>query len=113
MASYSGGGPSRAPSGRQGPDVVAIAEQRPTYDGVPAAGSRSGIRFRQNGTSVAAPQVSRWILEDLLKPGSPLTRAQIRERVRAHGAHLPVAGDEPLRQGSGCIDPDQRAAPDL
>lgn len=113
MASYSGSGPARAPSVRQGPDVVAIAEQRPTYDGVPAAGSRSGIRFRQNGTSVAAPQVARWILEDLLKPGSPLTRAQIRERVRAQGAKMQLAGEAPTRQGSGCIDPDRRAAPGL
>ena len=113
MASYSGSGPARAPSARQGPDVVAIAEQRPTYDGVPAAGSRSGIRFRQNGTSVAAPQVARWILEDLLKPGSPLTRAQIRERVRAQGAKMQLAGEAPTRQGSGCIDPDRRAAPGL
>lgn len=109
MASYSGSGPSRAPAGRPGPDVVAVSEERPTYDGVPAAGSRSGIRFRQNGSSVAAPQVARWILDELLVPDAPQTRARIRERLRAEGALLPVSGDETVRTGSGCIDPEHRA----
>jgi hypothetical protein len=110
LAGYSGSGPSRAPQGRAGPDVVAISEEWPTYNGVVAAGSRSGIRFRQNGSSVAAPQVARWILDALLKPGKPLTKAQIREQLRAAAAQMPLWPADPARCGAGCIDPEHRAA---
>jgi hypothetical protein len=50
-------------SGRyQWPDLVAPGDQAEAAPGLLAAGSRSGTTIRMNGTSVAAPQVARAIL---------------------------------------------------
>ncbi|MGF6350461.1 S8 family serine peptidase [Variovorax sp. W2I14] len=46
----------------QWPDLVAPGDQAEAAPGLLAAGSRSGTTIRMNGTSVAAPQVARAIL---------------------------------------------------
>lgn len=111
MSAYSGSGPARAPSTRSGPDVVAIAEEAPTYDGVPGAGARSGFRFRLNGSSVAAPQVARRLMELMRSANGPLSRARLRELLIAEASAAAVGGDgaTPERRGAGCIDPARRA----
>lgn len=112
MSGYSGSGPARAPSTRLGPDVVAVAEEAPTYDGVPAAGSRSGFRFRLNGSSVAAPQVARRLMALMRAGKGPTSRAQLRATLLAEASAARVQGEgaTPERRGAGCVDPEGRVA---
>lgn len=56
---YSGSGPVATP--RTGPDAAAIADDSVALHGILAAGTRSGSVVAMRGTSVAAPQVTRWI----------------------------------------------------
>ena len=76
-ASYSGAGGSRGGK-RQvtGADVLAIAEESPNLHGIHCIGTRSTVFVRVNGTSVAAPQVARYLANggDLTKQPSPVNR---------------------------------------
>jgi hypothetical protein len=58
------------------PDVAARSEDSPVRHGVLAAGSRTGSVVAQNGTSVAAPQVARWIANEFLQ-GRQARRTQV------------------------------------
>lgn len=65
-APYSASGPPAARTltyspPRMGPDAMAISECSVVLHGVLGAGGRSGSRVAMRGTSVAAPQVTRWI----------------------------------------------------
>ena len=65
-ARYSAGGPTLQPSSlqpppRTGPDATATSEWSVACHGMLAAGTRSRSVVAVNGTSVAAPQVTRWI----------------------------------------------------
>ncbi len=80
-ARSSAGGPVIRPPGRgapnpQGPDVMAVSDDSPAYHGILAAGSRSGSRVRMSGTSVAAPQVTRWIADQMAN-GQPYDRQAV------------------------------------
>ena len=70
MARYSSAGPPRRAAGvrAEWPDLVAVSEESLALAGVPAAGTRSGIRVRMNGTSVAAPQVCRALIKAFFPP---------------------------------------------
>jgi len=57
---YSAGGPTLSPT-RAGPDVLAVSDDSRVRRGVLGAGTRSGSVVAMNGTSVAAPMVSRWV----------------------------------------------------
>jgi hypothetical protein len=46
-----------------GPDLVAPSDRRQQLEGRLAAGTRTGLVARMNGTSVAAPQVARALME--------------------------------------------------
>ncbi|MEQ9811219.1 MAG: hypothetical protein RLO50_00440, partial [Azospirillaceae bacterium] len=70
MAAYSSGGPATAPSTRRGPDAALVAEDSLVQGGVIGAGSQSGSMVAMNGTSVAAPQLARWLALRLLDGGS-------------------------------------------
>jgi hypothetical protein len=74
MARYSSAGPARrsAKAKREWPDLVAVCEESLALFGVAAAGTRSGIRARMNGTSVAAPQVCRALIQTFFPPEGPL-----------------------------------------
>jgi len=66
MARYSAGGPTAVPASgpprpRSGPDASLVSEQSYALDGILAAGTRTGSTVALNGTSVAAPQITRWI----------------------------------------------------
>lgn len=50
-----------------GPRHWAVADEMPSLPGVRVNGNRSGGVVRVNGTSVAAPQVARWIARHLIK----------------------------------------------
>lgn len=58
---YSAGGPTNA--ARVGPDAMAVSNDSAMHRGLLAAGTRSGSTEALDGTSVAAPQITRWISE--------------------------------------------------
>lgn len=69
-ASYSGAGPVVRPPGRgnpnpDGPEAMTVSDDSPSHFGIRAAGSRSGSSVAMHGTSVAAPQIARWVAEEL------------------------------------------------
>jgi hypothetical protein len=73
-AAYSSSGPVMHPPGRgapnpDGPEAMAVSDDSPSHHGLLAAGSRSGSCLALYGTSVAAPQITRWIAGDLLAGG--------------------------------------------
>jgi hypothetical protein len=78
---YSAGGPLLAAGAskpaRKGPHVVAVSDDSVVHAGVLAAGTRSGSVVPINGTSVAAPRITRWIAEQLA-----LGRKDIPKRLR-------------------------------
>ena len=62
IASYSASGGGRAAGTRSnGTDVLAPSDTSPAIIGIRSYGNRSGTTFRMNGTSVAAPVVTREI----------------------------------------------------
>ena len=74
-AKYSAGGPVIRPPGRgapadNGPDAMAVADDSHAHRGLLAAGTRSGSTVPMNGTSVAAPQITRWIADRMAAGGS-------------------------------------------
>jgi len=66
-ARYSSAGPTRNPARQQlpWPSAAAPCEASSALGGISAAGTRSGAPGRMNGTSVAAPQLARWLLNAL------------------------------------------------
>jgi hypothetical protein len=67
-ASYSAAGPvtksqSTTHPPRPGPDAMVATDESRAHGGVLAAGARSGSTVAMNGTSVAAPQIARWLAE--------------------------------------------------
>ena len=73
VARYSGGGPTRRPE-RQGPTLLARGDESPTLHGLLAAGTGAADRVRMNGTSVAAPRVTREVAQILNEVGAVLPR---------------------------------------
>lgn len=77
LAAYSSSGPTRNPwRPTPWPNVVETCEDDLVTFGVLAAGSRSGVKVRMNGTSVAAAQITRWIFNHFssatsMKPQMP------------------------------------------
>lgn len=67
---YSAGGPITTPAGaasphRCGPDALTVSDDSIVQSGTLAAGTRSGSVIAMNGTSVAAPLITRWIAGEL------------------------------------------------
>lgn len=96
-ALYSSSGP--ATSGRQGPTLAAVSEESPAHPGVIAAGTYSGSVAIMNGTSVAAPMVTRSLadtiaaggtLKTLLKAVGDRDVAGERGIVGPHGPYCPA-----------------------
>jgi hypothetical protein len=111
-ALYSARGPD-APSGRfTGPDAMAVSERSVTRRGVRAAGTRSGSSIAMNGTSVAAPQVARWIAERMAD-GKPAGVEELRAQAeRDDPARRPV-GDRPEPGGRPpALRPDVKPKPE-
>lgn len=76
VARYSSRGPGRAGS-VPGPDLVAPSDDSPVLHGLSAAANRSGTRFRLDGTSVAAPLVTRRVANLLGSANPPKNRDEI------------------------------------
>jgi hypothetical protein len=95
-ARYSSAGPTRNTLRRQldWPSAAVPCEASSALRGIAAAGTRSGATVRMNGTSVAAPQLARWLLNALVQPR---TRASLAARLR----EAVVGGGVPDRIGPG------------
>lgn len=59
---YSASGPART---KTGPDLSAVSDESIVMPGVLAAGSNSGAPVAMRGTSVAAPQIARWVAQKM------------------------------------------------
>lgn len=102
-ARYSAGGPT---IGRSGPDVVSVGDDSTVHGGVLAAGTRSGSSVALNGTSVAAPAITRWAAERLAT-GQPSDRAALQAAATA----LPPPFQSALRAGAGALEPPAHRPP--
>jgi hypothetical protein len=89
-ARYSASGPAVKPARGgphpDGPDIMTISEDSPSHHGLLAAGSRSGSCVVMYGTSVAAPQIARSLVEDLAASGSGGRQAAARFVSRPNAA---------------------------
>jgi hypothetical protein len=70
VAKYSSGGPvlarcDEATADAYRPDAITVGEDSKVHRGILAAGSRSGSVVAMGGTSVTAPQITRWIADQL------------------------------------------------
>lgn len=105
IARYSSGGPNVStgvePPPLKKPDVLLPSDGSPAHPGVLAAGARSGARVAMDGTSVAAPQLARYVVGWLgaaADPGRPAVRAAVAPRF---ACQVPTASD---RDGHGRMD---------
>ena len=69
---FSSAGDADNPHG--GIDIAAASEVSAALPGVFGAGTHSGSKFRLSGTSASAPQIARWIAQELARPGIPPLR---------------------------------------
>lgn len=91
--------PPTFPTTPRWPDAMAVSEDSRVHTGVLAAGSRSGSVVAMGGTSVAAPQVARWVADELAA-GNSGNRLAVQTRARPPtGIALP----QPERSGQGGI----------
>lgn len=104
---YSGAGPVATPAivlPRTGPDVSAIADESVVKHGILAAGTRSGSVAAMNGTSVAAPQVTRLISEWMVQ-GAASDRYAVQSYAAAKDPDAPAPGTKlQERIGAGRIE---------
>ena len=108
-ASYTGSGPTT--SGKPGPEISAVTEDSPSHRGVLAAGTYSGSTVVQNGTSVAAPAITRVLAECF---GGGLNKEDLVQSIQStdlagiEGPHGPYPPLCPPRQGAGRYFTDKR-----
>ncbi|MBJ6125018.1 hypothetical protein [Microvirga splendida] len=103
---YSAGGPVTTPVGaalphRCGPDALTVSDDSIVRAGVLAAGTHSGSVVAMNGTSVAAPLITRWIAGELAAGRRGNRRAVWK---LAYGYELlpfPLPRPSPERGGAG------------
>jgi hypothetical protein len=107
-SAYSGSGPTSTPitipPQRTGPDTAAAADDSPVLRGLLAAGTRTGSAAALNGSSVAAPQVTRRIAE-LMTSALASDRAAVQVDAAAGDPNAP-GPNTVLRErlGTGRID---------
>jgi len=115
LADYSAAGPvttamtAKGPT-RTGPDAAAVSDDTPVLRGILSAGSRSGSLVSLNGTSVAAPQVARW-MADRLAQGQSATRSDVSAQA-AFDDHPPPSRPDIDRTGGGRMKRRFRFGPD-
>ncbi|MEE1656220.1 hypothetical protein VB618_08430 [Microvirga sp. CF3062] len=102
---YSAGGPITTPAGaalphRCGPDALTVSDDSTAQSGVLAAGTRSGSVIAMNGTSVAAPLMTRWIAGELAAGRRGNRRAVWKLAYDKEGPLLPPE-PSPERSGAG------------
>jgi hypothetical protein len=104
-APYSAAGPitpqlGAPPPHRAGPDAMTVSDDSRVHSGVLAAGSRSGSVVAMNGTSVAAPQLARWIADERAQ-GRSGDRAAVEARATADEAAIPPPPPKPPAERGG------------
>jgi hypothetical protein len=123
-AKYSAGGrpirPARGAPESDGPDAMAVSDDSVVHSGVLGAGTRSGSCVSMFGTSVAAPQITRWIA-DRMAAGQPFDRQAVSDFARVGAAPgyrteaNPPPGARPRpprrRRGGGRIESPLRRLP--
>ena len=77
------------------PDAVAPSDDSFVLEGRLAAGSRSGSRVPVGGTSVAAPQIARWVADNLAGGGNG-DRAAVQGKATFDEANAPPGDPPPL-----------------
>jgi hypothetical protein len=102
---YSAGGPITTPVGaasphRCGPDALTVSDDSTVRLGVLAAGTRSGSVIAMNGTSVAAPLITRWIAGELAA-GRQGNRKAVWKLAHDKEAALLAPKPSPERGGAG------------
>jgi len=87
------------------PDAMAVSDDSRVHSGVLAAGSRSGSVVPLGGTSVAAPQVARWIADQLAGVGTG-DRIAVQNQAGLDEAGFGAVPDPPPleRRGSGRME---------
>jgi hypothetical protein len=101
---YSGAGPVIDPPSiggpwRDGPDATAVSDDTPALYGILAAGTRTGSVCAMNGSSVAAPQITRLIAE-LMTAGIASDRTAVQGIAKLADPAPPLP---PERGGAGRI----------
>jgi hypothetical protein len=81
------------------PDAALVSDDSKVHEGVIAAGSRSGSLVAINGTSVAAPQLTRWVANQLAA-GNPGDRNAVKAQAIVDESGLP-ATKPPFRPERG------------
>lgn len=98
---YTAGGPVVTPAGGEDracerrPDILLVSDDSSVHAGVLAAGARSGSVVAMTGTSVAAPQLARWVADELAA-GRPGDRDAVIAAAMAAEAALPAPPVLPL-----------------
>ena len=105
LSAYSAAGPGRSIAGNVGVDVLAVADSSQMIRGIRGYGVKSGTSFRMDGTSVAAPQVTRWVT-NWMASGSPSKRADWEAVLGAYvSTQNPVLRGPRDRAGFGRLPP--------
>ena len=103
--------PSATGTRRLGPDAFAVSDRSAVHKGVLAAGTRTGSVYAMNGTSVAAPQVTRLIADLMARGRWPRTGAAHDDTALATSG-TSASGAAALRQRLAELLP-RRCAPPL
>jgi hypothetical protein len=90
---YSSAGPVTNP---YRPDALTVSDDSRVHTGVLAAGSRSGSVVAMGGTSVAAPQIARWVAGEL-------AAGRRGDRSTVQGLAAAAPQPPPERTGAGLI----------
>jgi hypothetical protein len=110
---YSAAGPVTTPRGVQvppriGPDALIVSDDSLSHGGVLAAASRSGGVVAMNGTSVAAPQIARWLAEQrangVTTRGVDLVQTKAKNDEQANSALPGPPRPPPERGGAGRVN---------
>jgi subtilisin family serine protease len=101
QARYSSRGPGRAPpASSPGPDVLAPGDEAPNASGLTAAGSLSHSVGRLGGTSMAAPIVTRRVVNLLCSEPAPQDREALRKALGCGPDGEVLPGSEPVHDGA-------------
>jgi hypothetical protein len=79
---------------------MTVSDDSRVHSGVLAAGSRSGSVVAMNGTSVAAPQLARWIADERSQ-GRSGDRTAVAARAAADEAGSPPQPPKPRAERGG------------
>ncbi|WP_424933243.1 S8 family serine peptidase [Amaricoccus macauensis] len=104
VAPYSAGGPVGTAGepvfARRKPDVLMRSDDSRVHLGILAAGSHSGSTVSLSGTSVAAPQLTRWVADLLARDGAT-PAADLRKRMEEAATEPPNSAGCEKRMGYG------------